>query len=340
VSQQKPIDVQDELTEAIEKGDLEGVIEALRKGASLEAPDSRGREPVYLATFLGRHEILALLLSVGAPADPLPYSSSGNPLLTAVYNLDPVSVRLLLENGASVGYGSDRILPVLFNLQARKIATRVVWGETPCRPAKNRVEVVRYLGYIDRKRDGKLLLDAARLFPGLLPALMEYAQNPEVNAQNELGLTPLHYAVINLCLEGAEALLQAGASVHKRDRWGRTPLDYAKEAGPEFVDLLTWYDRLSPEELERLKGPKKPLIVLVDRETKFERKLAVLRKNRPPEEEWERDEWGEDLDEDESASRLFRYLVEGNTGSLDLDMLGIEEFDLDEEEYEEEDDEP
>jgi len=282
--------LQDELSRAIEKDDLEGVIEALQEGASLESPDTWGREPVYLAALLGRHRILAFLLSVGAPANPSPYPGSESPLVAAVYNLDPVSVRLLLENGAGIEYGGERVLSLLFNPRARGLMARAVWGETPCRPARNRVEVVRYLGYMDRRRDGELLLSAARLFPGLLPALMEHAQDPEVNAQNDLGLTPLHYAVVNLCPEGAEALLQAGASVHKRDRWGRTPLDYAREAGPGFADLLERYDRLSPEELRALRGPKEPLIVLADEEAKLRRRMALLGKGRLSKKEWETEE--------------------------------------------------
>jgi hypothetical protein len=54
----------DELFDAIERGDIQAVRDALSRGASLEARDVLGETPIELAIDLGRHAITFTLLSM------------------------------------------------------------------------------------------------------------------------------------------------------------------------------------------------------------------------------------------------------------------------------------
>ena len=66
-------------------------------------------------------------------------------------------------------------------------------------------------------------------------------QGAEVNARNEGGFTPLHYAVeFNPNPAVIEALVELGADVHARNEWGQSPLRYAEEldAAPAIIEAL------------------------------------------------------------------------------------------------------
>jgi ankyrin repeat protein len=50
----------------------------------------------------------------------------------------------------------------------------------------------------------------------------------DVEAKDKWGRTPLYYACLNDNLECAELLIDAGADVGAKDRFERTPLDLAQ----------------------------------------------------------------------------------------------------------------
>jgi len=52
-----------------------------------------------------------------------------------------------------------------------------------------------------------------------------------VNARNEYGDTPLHYAAEHGHLDVALLLIERGADVNSRNNEGKTPLDVAREEG-------------------------------------------------------------------------------------------------------------
>jgi ankyrin repeat protein len=61
----------------------------------------------------------------------------------------------------------------------------------------------------------------------------------DVNVRNKYGKTPLHYAAKSGTPENITALLEAGADVNARDMDGWTPLYYAAEFGtPENITAL------------------------------------------------------------------------------------------------------
>ena len=74
---------------------------------------------------------------------------------------------------------------------------------------------------------------------GDIKAVQQFiAAGSDVNAKNDYGVTPLHYAAIGH-KEIAELLISKGADVNAKDNWGRTPLIYAGVKGhKEIVELL------------------------------------------------------------------------------------------------------
>lgn len=74
----------DELFDAIERGDIQAVRDALSRGASLEARDVLGETPIELSIDLGRHAITFTLLSMrgtsgtdSTPPPPPVFAASG-----------------------------------------------------------------------------------------------------------------------------------------------------------------------------------------------------------------------------------------------------------------------
>ena len=76
---------------------------------------------------------------------------------------------------------------------------------------------------------------------GVIEAVKQHiAAGTDVNAKDEDGYTPLHFAVVNDDKELAELLIAAGADVNaKTDMFEMTPLHHAVELGnKEIVELL------------------------------------------------------------------------------------------------------
>ena len=74
------------------------------------------------------------------------------------------------------------------------------------------------------------------------------AAGTDVNAKNEWGGTPLHYATFGGHKEVVELLIAKGADVNAKDDVGDTPVDWA--AKKETADLLRKHGAKTGEELK------------------------------------------------------------------------------------------
>ena len=75
----------------------------------------------------------------------------------------------------------------------------------------------------------------------------------DVNAKDENGVTPLHYAAEGGYNEIVELLIDKGVDVNTKDNLGRTPLDMFDDSvvgGPEIADLLRKHGGKTGEELK------------------------------------------------------------------------------------------
>ena len=72
--------------------------------------------------------------------------------------------------------------------------------------------------------------------PETIVVLLHYGA--DINAKDENGLTPLHYAVRRNDQEVVKVLLNEGANVNVKDNDGLTPLHFAKEISAGTEELL------------------------------------------------------------------------------------------------------
>jgi hypothetical protein len=93
--------LQEKLVESAKSGDLEGIKEALAKGANIEAGYYSSYPPLYAASLTGHEDAVALLLDNGADPDRVD-TFGGTPLKVAAYYGHKGAVEVLIEKGADV----------------------------------------------------------------------------------------------------------------------------------------------------------------------------------------------------------------------------------------------
>jgi uncharacterized protein len=238
-----------DLPTACHTGDIERVRELLRDDPSL-ANKVGAHEGYYLgagaplanAAAVGRMDIVQVLLDHGA--DPnLPeeqYAPKGKALYSAVYNGHYEIAKLLLERGA-------------FPNPPVESSGDALWVSREWRP--------------DTRMERLLLSYGAK------PAPEHTDENWPKDAQNWLGITPLHEAARDGDVRKATQLLESGADLIARDEHlGSTPLAWAAKYGqldmvkfllqrgapkslpddPSWATPLAWAIRRGHDQIARL----------------------------------------------------------------------------------------
>ena len=111
------------------------------------------------------------------------------------------------------------------------------------------IAAVVLVGCGESEVDRTLIVAAAR---GDIEAVKQHlATGADVNAKNEVGGTPLHFAALEGRKEIAELLITKGADVNSRTRDGLTPLDRAiKYQRNETAALLRKHGGKTAKELK------------------------------------------------------------------------------------------
>jgi ankyrin repeat protein len=215
-------------------GDLPLARLLIKRGASVDTPDSHGRTPLHYGAQLGHIDIIQLLLDNGA--DIAVQDSSGATALhyTALDSVD--ACRLLIRNGASpravdshgrtplhlaAASGVADLIPGAFLTEADLALTDNA-GRTPLHEAA--------LGGFDR----------------LCRHLLE--RGCDIHATDESGRTALHYAIRKGYPPTCATLIKAGADPNRGDKLGITPFQQLVEHGiavaPENDLLLNTFSHL------------------------------------------------------------------------------------------------
>jgi ankyrin repeat protein len=218
--------LEEELFEAVRRGDASRVEGLLEKGADPNCRGENGLTPLHIAAKLGRVEIIRRLVTKGA--DPNARGrNSATPLHLAAESGQEEAARFLVELGADVNArdesgrtplhyaamaGHSKMAMLLLERGADANAREWAQGDTPLHAAVA-------AGHVD----------VARL-------LLERGADP--NARNADGFTPLHYAVSTGGMEAIVLLASWGAGMYVRDARGRTPLHLAVELNRAGVVTL------------------------------------------------------------------------------------------------------
>jgi ankyrin repeat protein len=231
---------------AIQAGEWERLPGLLARGAR-----ARWREPdgdtalhyVCRAPFADERERLTWArLLVKHKADVNAHSDQIVPVIAvAVYAAADHTVRLLHERGARLNVARQAGVPLLFVISEALVAA----GQDADRTARL-LRIARYLirsgcdvnARTAQYRQTALINAVSHDQPGLATLLLR-APRVDLNLQDHLGLSALHYAAHMGRTWAAHPLLSAGARPNLADRFGFTPLHEAAGNGHvAIVDAL------------------------------------------------------------------------------------------------------
>ena len=195
--------------------------------------DSEGRTALHWACRNGNNEMIEHLLK--AKADPKLCTHDGeSPLLVYIYSAPsslakPSIVAALLKAGVANAFKKTSSITPLhaacFCGQKDNIVQLLL-------KAKANVNALDIQGYTP------LCIAAGKGHEKIVELLISAGADIELE-KNIIGCTPLFFAVIMGHLEVVKILIQNGASI-KRNRYGRTPQDYAAQVGHmEIFDYLS-----------------------------------------------------------------------------------------------------
>jgi ankyrin repeat protein len=141
--------------------------------------------------------------------------------------------------------GDTSAIKVMIKVNPDTVNCRNEGGFTPLIIAgyRGQMDVVKLL--LKHKADvnaasgeGTVLMGACFKGNVELAALL-IANRADVNGANDLGTTPLMYAILSQKIELIKLLLENGAEKDVRERSGKTALDYAVQSGnKEIIDLV------------------------------------------------------------------------------------------------------
>lgn len=251
-----------ELFEAVDRGDRQQTLAALRRGADVNAGDTGGYTALHRACAAGNLSIVTLLLEAGAGVDartatgetPLHRAASREVAeqlvqkgadiharenesgMTPLFNADAGTSAYLLARGADV----NAITP--------KGMTPLIWAAYWKSIDKVSVLLKRGADVNAGAGSTKTALHVAANWGHVAIASLLLEAGADPNARDGSGWTPLHWAALEGGTDVVELLIRNGADVKARTAvaWsiipaGSTPLDVAKRAGSE-----TMFPVLSP----------------------------------------------------------------------------------------------
>ncbi|KAK2805838.1 hypothetical protein FQN51_008612 [Onygenales sp. PD_10] len=201
-------------------------------GANIHHKDDLGRSPLHLAVEFGKRATVETLVSLGA--DLLSTDNSGcTPLHEAAVGGHAEIVRLLLECGANPNlsdqYGQTPLSKAILHIH-KDVAEKVV-------------ELLLERGADPTRKDhkGQSVLSHAVTCRSNIVFQLLLRYEPEVDAADCEGRTPLMKAARSGFEEGVKALLDKGADPNHKDHKRETPLSQAARAtdgSGEVVEML------------------------------------------------------------------------------------------------------
>jgi ankyrin repeat protein len=217
-----PADSKQVLFDAVERGDRQQTLNALRKGVDVNARDDEGYTALHRACAAGNLPIVTILLEAGADIHARENESGMTPL----FNADAGTSEYLIAGGADV------------NARTPKGMTPLIWAVYWKSIDKVTLLLKRGADVNAGAGSTKTALHIAANWGHVAIAALLLEAGADPNALDGIGWTPLHWAALEGGPEAAELLIRNGACLNARTAvaWsiipaGSTPLDVARRAG-------------------------------------------------------------------------------------------------------------
>lgn len=251
-------DLSNDLFDAIQKNDLNKVIDLISKGANVNTCDNTGKFPLQVAIKKESTEIIEELIQKGADVNIKVYDKDRNiPLVEyAMEESNTNIVTLLVEKGAIVTFDNDNEEKVLhyviksgmFELltdlinKGININLKTDEGQTPLFIAvkQGQLQIVIFLCNLGADINIRTSKNSTALHFAVSCPVYEITEflinnGAEIDAENVYGYTPLQCALYDNNLKMAKLLVEKGANVNRiyinthyaRQRLGGTLLHWA-----------------------------------------------------------------------------------------------------------------
>ncbi|MFC1765376.1 ankyrin repeat domain-containing protein, partial [Planctomycetota bacterium] len=239
--ERRPVDLS--LLTAAQNGEQQEVKVLLDQGADINAKDDQGMTPLHLAAQEGHKEVVEFLLSKDADINAQNIKGY-TPLYSAIWNNDPNIVGLLVSKGADVNFSPEKGYPPLQHavwFENTDIVRSLVEHGAKCDVKdKDGWTAFRYAADASNRDMINLFVSKGADVSGIYRAacvgdldrvknLIE--QGVAVDANDELGWTPLFWAASMGQEEVGEFLLSKGARADVKTQDGSTPLHQASYSG-------------------------------------------------------------------------------------------------------------
>lgn len=235
------MNLNEDLIDAAENGNLDEVRKALEKGADVNAKDKYSNTALMKAAVKGHSDIVELLIEEGADTDAKDVFDE-TALFNAVLKGHFHIVKLLIENGADVNV-KDALTEAIKGGYPHIVGLLIGYGadvngkdlyEAACKDYSDIIKLLIEIGDFNVDEINNALAGACS--QRVINILIE--EGGDLNAKDDYGYTPLMWAIDNDYPGKVKLFIDAGADVNVVCD-GHTPLEMARGMGrEEIVSIL------------------------------------------------------------------------------------------------------